>query len=349
MSHSADQEVMMLATRSTGVADSGGAMIVLTSEWEPLAEMPQPVPMRASSSLSMAWRTDGQYLAILCDQSEASSHTHGKSKPGVSDVGAILEKAGAAAPLAPKRGAGDQAGPCIRIYTQDLRPHGIGRHENGSAVEGVLAGGPLRSSPSGSGVERARGARQGPLCWSPSGALIAASQADLRRKQLSVILFERNGLRHGEFVIPCADPALAAITHLQWGRGAGGGSGGEALCVVLGPAEGASVTSAQDGAGSGRGVIPQWSVLQVWVRGNYHWYAKFERRYGDLDAAERAVKVIGGVGGGNKEDAAARARGSAAGGGQYRDGGVLPVTSLRPEHLRPEAQAAAAGSGAGSP
>lgn len=88
----------------------------------------------------------------------------------------------------------------VRVWTRALEPHAAGRHEDGSPVLGL---GPT-------------------LDWSPSGSLFAASQvrcthtrvtsavadalAQAHRRRLRVVFFERNGLTHGELVLPDAEP-----------------------------------------------------------------------------------------------------------------------------------------------
>ncbi|OQS04776.1 RNA polymerase II elongator complex subunit [Thraustotheca clavata] len=83
------------------------------------------------------------------------------------------------------------------------------------------------------------------VTWCPNHTLITSSQ--IFKKQLHVVFFERNGLRHGEFVVNAT-----AVSHVQW----------NSLSDVLAVAcrrESGDVT------------------IQLWTRNNYHWYLKQER------------------------------------------------------------------------
>jgi len=84
------------------------------------------------------------------------------------------------------------------------------------------------------------------LCWRPSGNLIASSQR-LPNKYV-VAFFEKNGLRHGEFLLPFAQNECK-IHHLSWN--------------------------------SESSILAVWCVyttgetsLQLWTVNNYHWYLK---------------------------------------------------------------------------
>ncbi|WYZ37299.1 hypothetical protein EsH8_II_000805 [Colletotrichum jinshuiense] len=87
---------------------------------------------------------------------------------------------------------------------------------------------------------------EGGLSWRPSGNLIAGIQR--LEDRTDVVFFERNGLRHGQFTLRCADGPLSAHEkiRLEWN------SDSTVLAVVL----------------SDR--------IQLWTTGNYHWYLKQE-------------------------------------------------------------------------
>ncbi|GKT57084.1 elongator complex protein [Colletotrichum tofieldiae] len=87
---------------------------------------------------------------------------------------------------------------------------------------------------------------EGGLSWRPSGNLIAGIQR--LEDRTDVVFFERNGLRHGQFTLRCADGPLSAHEKigLEWN------SDSTVLAVIL----------------SGR--------IQLWTTGNYHWYLKQE-------------------------------------------------------------------------
>ncbi|KAF9877790.1 hypothetical protein CkaCkLH20_04925 [Colletotrichum karsti] len=87
---------------------------------------------------------------------------------------------------------------------------------------------------------------EGSLSWRPSGNLIAGIQRLPERTD--VVFFERNGLRHGQFTLRCADGPLSEHEkiRLEWN------SDSTVLAVIL-----------KD-------------RIQLWTTGNYHWYLKQE-------------------------------------------------------------------------
>ncbi|EFJ06936.1 hypothetical protein SELMODRAFT_134482 [Selaginella moellendorffii] len=88
------------------------------------------------------------------------------------------------------------------------------------------------------------------ICWSPSGARIAASTSKADQAP-SVTIFERNGLKKDYFQVTA--PAGARVESLQWD------SSGEVMKMVV----------RCDG----------WDAIQFWYCSNYHWYLKQEWRY----------------------------------------------------------------------
>ncbi|TYZ65214.1 hypothetical protein PybrP1_003989 [[Pythium] brassicae (nom. inval.)] len=111
------------------------------------------------------------------------------------------------------------------------------------------------------------------LAWSPNHALIASSEA--RREQLFVVFFERNGLRHGEFALPAhLRAAEFRVAQVGWNVDS------DVLAVAL------------EGLPSGPGGPAPASVLQLWTRGNYHWYLKQERRLHAEADAKRLLQFM---------------------------------------------------------
>lgn len=95
------------------------------------------------------------------------------------------------------------------------------------------------------------------LDWAPNHSLLASSET--RKDQLYVVFFERNGLRHGEFAIPAEYRASQfRVMQLGWNIGS------DILAVRLEEDQ-----TCEDS--------PRRSILQLWVRNNYHWYLKQER------------------------------------------------------------------------
>ncbi|KAK7075465.1 hypothetical protein SK128_012925 [Halocaridina rubra] len=93
------------------------------------------------------------------------------------------------------------------------------------------------------------------LSWKPSGSLIASSQR-LPNKH-DIVFFEKNGLRHGEFTLPFA-PNDMIVKDILWNQES------SCLLVWLQPC------SKQE---------KDYTVLQLWTTGNYHWYLKQELRF----------------------------------------------------------------------
>ena len=86
------------------------------------------------------------------------------------------------------------------------------------------------------------------MSWNPDHSLIASVQKERRGYQVS--FFEKNGLRHGEFLLP-----MSSLTDVCLGYN----SIGDILAVS--------------------GTTEHGSELQLWIRGNYHWYRKIHRMY----------------------------------------------------------------------
>lgn len=85
---------------------------------------------------------------------------------------------------------------------------------------------------------------EAPICWRPSGSLIAGIQ---RTDQiLETVFFERNGLRHGEFKLNTSSSLDTKVYGLYWNCDS------NVLAIVL-----------ED-------------KIQLWSVGNYHWYLKQE-------------------------------------------------------------------------
>ena len=88
------------------------------------------------------------------------------------------------------------------------------------------------------------------LAWKPSGSLIASTERLPNKYQVS--LFEKNGLRHGEFTLPFGKDEVV-VTHLSWNKDS------EALLVAS--------KCVQE-------CFPQPSYIQIYTCSNYHWSLK---------------------------------------------------------------------------
>uniref|UniRef100_A0A3B4C934 Elongator complex protein 1 n=1 Tax=Pygocentrus nattereri TaxID=42514 RepID=A0A3B4C934_PYGNA len=91
-----------------------------------------------------------------------------------------------------------------------------------------------------------------PLCWKPSGSLIASTQRHPNKH--SVVFMEKNGLLHGDFTLPFAKDQ-AKVKELLWN------SDSTVLAVWL-----EDMNPGDD--------------VQLWTVGNYHWYLKQSLHFG---------------------------------------------------------------------
>ncbi|KAF1334906.1 Elongator complex protein 1, partial [Globisporangium splendens] len=120
----------------------------------------------------------------------------------------------------------------VMVFTGQLEFHALGRLEDGRDIPQLGAA----------------------LDWCPNHSLIASSE--IRKEQLFIVFFERNGLRHGEFALPAEYHASSyRVTQVAWNIES------DILAVALEDSDGATQ-----------------SVVQLWTRNNYHWYLKQERR-----------------------------------------------------------------------
>lgn len=87
--------------------------------------------------------------------------------------------------------------------------------------------------------------------WQPNGRHLYVAGSG------RVVLFEANGLQHGGFDLPPTSCEGRAISGLSWSQDS------ECLAVVLGPASPG----------------PLASLVQLWVRSNWHWYLQGEAEY----------------------------------------------------------------------
>ncbi|XP_055007062.1 elongator complex protein 1 [Boleophthalmus pectinirostris] len=98
-----------------------------------------------------------------------------------------------------------------------------------------------------------------PLCWRPSGNLIASTQR--QHNKHCVVFLEKNGLQHGDFTLPTST-SQTKVKELWWN------SDSTVLALWL-----------EDTSGAGEGRLS--TQLQLWTTGNYHWYLKQSMVFGD--------------------------------------------------------------------
>ncbi|XP_066523069.1 putative elongator complex protein 1 isoform X2 [Hoplias malabaricus] len=97
-----------------------------------------------------------------------------------------------------------------------------------------------------------------PLCWKPSGSLIASTQRHPNKH--SVVFMEKNGLLHGDFTLPFAKEQ-AKVKELLWN------SDSTVLAVWI-----EDMKPAEERNSS--------TYIQLWTVGNYHWYLKQSLHFG---------------------------------------------------------------------
>ncbi|KAK8379674.1 hypothetical protein O3P69_019574 [Scylla paramamosain] len=115
-------------------------------------------------------------------------------------------------------------------------------------------------------------ALESPLAWKPSGSIIASTQTTATKHEVAFV--EKNGLKHGGFVLPFA-PGCMEVVELSWSPDS------SVLAVWVRPLVDEEVEE----------------VVQLWTCGNYHWYLKREVRFGG-----RGLGRGGGGGGGQGEE-----------------------------------------------
>ncbi|KAI8484997.1 hypothetical protein Bbelb_372430 [Branchiostoma belcheri] len=109
------------------------------------------------------------------------------------------------------------------------------------------------------------------LCWKPSGSLIASTQRKPHRHE--VVFFEKNGLRHGEFVLPFGKDEMKVL-ELLWN------SDSTVLAVWL----------EELCSGEKQADTPS-TYVQLWTVSNYHWYLKQGLSFGK-DLADKPTAVV---------------------------------------------------------
>ncbi|KTG06138.1 hypothetical protein cypCar_00036051, partial [Cyprinus carpio] len=97
-----------------------------------------------------------------------------------------------------------------------------------------------------------------PLCWRPSGSLIASTQRHPNKH--SVVFMEKNGLLHGDFNLPFGKEQVK-VKELLWN------SDSTVLAVWM------------EDLKPGENKHPN-TYIQLWAVGNYHWYLKQSLHFG---------------------------------------------------------------------
>jgi elongator complex protein 1 len=130
------------------------------------------------------------------------------------------------------------------------------------------------------------------LYWRPTGNLMATSQR--KPNKHDIIFFEPNGLRHGEFSLPC-DRMEMKVKDLMWNADS------SVLAVILENLSQKELETYNEQHGR---ILPctvpeqivQKSRVQLWYMSNYHWYLKQELRFdegaGSSDGCTRLAQIL---------------------------------------------------------
>lgn len=231
-----------------------GALICMTKDFRVLAEAAEGCGAGPGTA-NASWRGDGQFFATLA------------SGPGFEPS-------------------------TFRVWTRDdLEPGAEGERLDPAKIANGAARGETSSPP------RADDGRNEhpPLAWQPRGALIAVATAPsgtdaAPSDAASVVFYERNGLRRGEFTLPRRG-AGQTVTQLAWSPDS------ELLAVVVAsqpeskkePSKSRIAEASEPQGAEESDPIVVATAVQIWRRGNGRWYLKRETRYPSREGAHTRV------------------------------------------------------------
>ncbi|GIL52022.1 hypothetical protein Vafri_7984, partial [Volvox africanus] len=236
------------------ILSCNGNLLVMNQAWELLFEgsmlgcstasataaaAAQAEGSRLFQDARLSWRGDGKFFAIVCRDPTMAAATTAPS---------AMKASG------PPTGA--PALPPFRVRIWDRST--LELHAVCEAAEGLI---PLPAwQPNGRHLY-VPGETAVPLAGNSAGGG-SAWTATATGSGASILLYERNGLRHGDFRLPISGP----VWNLAWSCDS------ELLAVVTAPQ---TLTPGLGAMGENSG---EWAV-QLWHRSNWHWYLKHERRY----------------------------------------------------------------------
>ena len=269
--------------------------------------LPGPVPdpgtavQLSRNTAAMSWRGDGKYLATctedcttritstgdgctarvrVWDRESGELHALGESVVGIQSV-ISWQPNGRHLYVAQHNPV--KSTPSLEIHGNGSSSHGIGTGTGSSKIE------------NGAGAEeqqqqQQQGQQRGAQGQAPEVRHVGAWKRELRRREEAakaagsntsanqILLFERNGLQHGQFDVPSfVKPTTATPTTL--GDGEDNNKDGiieslvwspdsDVLAVVLSSSSSTTTTTTQ-------------RTLQLWHRFNWHWYLKHERVFSE--------------------------------------------------------------------
>jgi elongator complex protein 1 len=227
-SWSPDEEVLAIATHAP-------SLLLMTREIEPIEEKPfMEDDLKASKHVSVGWgKAETQF------RGKHAKAMRDPTVPEKVDQG-ILSKEDDGSVVISWRGDGEY-----------LAVSSVEKVGNKRAIRCFTREGRLDS------VSQPVDGLEAPICWRPSGGLIAGVQRI--GSALDIVFFERNGLRHGEFRLDLTFNPQAKVHELQWNCDS------SVLAVVF-----------KD-------------RLHFWSTGNYHWYLKQEILIGENGGTKGAV------------------------------------------------------------
>ncbi|XP_013379508.1 elongator complex protein 1 [Lingula anatina] len=238
MSWSPDQELVVLST-------GNNTLIMMTKDFDPLTE----VPMNPEGF------GEDQFITVGWGKKETQFH-------GSAGKAAAVLKKEALTPALPW----DDGMPCISwrgdgqfFVVSSISPDTGARKLRVWSRDCVLQS----TSENLDGLEHT-------LSWRPSGNLIASVQR--KPNKYDVVLFEKNGLKHGEFTMPFQRDEVL-ITELQWNNDS------TVLAVVC------------EKLNNGAEEESSRSYVQLWTVNNYHWYLK-QTLIWDKSQFDKATSIL---------------------------------------------------------
>ncbi|XP_078368242.1 elongator complex protein 1-like isoform X2 [Oculina patagonica] len=231
MEWSPDQELVVFMTGEE-------TLIMMTKDFDPISEFPcHSEEFGEEKPINVGW-------------GKKETQFHGsEGKPTTANIQEVIARPAASwddkMPRISWRGDGQF------FVVSAIHPQTGARALRVWSREGVLSS----TSESVDGLEQA-------LFWKPSGSLIASTQRKPHRHE--VIFFERNGLRHGEFILPF-DKMETKVVEVAWN------SDSTVLAVW------AEELPSQESINS-QEFLPK-SYVQLWTVNNYHWYLKQQMEF----------------------------------------------------------------------
>lgn len=291
------------------VLTARGQLVLMTPEWEVLWEgpvannhpaFPQPTapadaashdveapciePHLNPSNCSISWRGDGKYFATCTHDILQDAQHSDPAKYGRPPRVRIWDREAAELHALGESGLGI----CPVISWQPNNRHLFVAHHAPLNMPSNEGNG-FKNIEDDNEDSKARG----PQGQAPEVRHVGAWKRELRRREEAakvtgqgaacnkVILYERNGLQHGEFDLSTVGDEMM-VENMYWSPDS------DIIAIVLGPnpkaspeAFGSCDRSADATADvrAAHNMIEGVRTVQLWHRSNWHWYLKYEKRY----------------------------------------------------------------------